>query len=159
MSTRSTIKIEGVGFAKIYKHLGGEPEYMLKWLEEFNQDFTKNRGVNDNEYKFAQCLRYAALNAGKYSLDGSLYTGWGVVKFNEGMDEDYEYILKTSGEVSYFRRNEKIAEITQSQFDSTGKNKMFDLAIIKNGEIIESVSCIDFDEAKQTAKNLNAKII
>ena len=100
MATRCSIKIEGIDFAKIYKHWDGYPEAMLKWLEEFNKDFTKKRG-DDPEYKFAQLLRSSSRDAEKYELDSSKYTGWGVIPYNEDYGVDYEYILHKNGNVTY----------------------------------------------------------
>ena len=57
MATRCTIKIEGVNYAKIYKHWDGYPDHMLDWLNEFNDGFNKKRGENP-EYKF--CLLYTS---------------------------------------------------------------------------------------------------
>ena len=100
MATRCTIKIEGVDYAKCYKHFDGYPEATLKWLEDFNKDFNKNRG-NDPEYKFAQLLRSSVRNAKKYDLDKSKYTGWGVISYNEYYGEEYEYTLHKDGSVTY----------------------------------------------------------
>lgn len=94
MSTRATIKIEGVTFAKVYKHWDGYPDATLEWLETFNKDFTKNRGV-DPEYKFAQLLRNSTL------LYGSPYTGWGVVPYDTNMGQEYVYLLRSDGTVTY----------------------------------------------------------
>ena len=52
MATRCTIKIEGVNYAKIYKHWDGYPEGMSRWLDEFNDNFNKERGHNP-EYKLS----------------------------------------------------------------------------------------------------------
>ena len=45
MATRCTIKIEGVEYAKIYKHWDGYPEANYIWLKEFNDRFNKERGM------------------------------------------------------------------------------------------------------------------
>ena len=100
MATRCTIKIEGVNYAKVYKHWDGYPDATLKWLEEFNNDFSKNRG-EDSIYKFAQLLRSSARDADKYELDASLHTGWGVVPIDEHWGEEFEYTLHKDGEVTY----------------------------------------------------------
>ena len=92
MATRSTIKVEGVNYAKIYKHYDSYPSEMMPWLEEFNKNFVKKRGI-DSEYKFAQVLRDSI------KIDNSEYTGWGVIPFNSNAGEDYEYILKNDGTV------------------------------------------------------------
>jgi hypothetical protein len=100
MATRSTIKIEGINYAKAYKHYDGNPGSMLPWLVKFNQDFAENRG-GDPEYKFAQLLRSSVRDAGAYDLDNSLHTGWGVVEGDRDCGEAYEYTLKKDGSVSY----------------------------------------------------------
>ena len=100
MATRSTIKIEGADFAKVYKHWDGYPDRMLPFLEKFNRDFADNRG-NDPEYKFAQLLRASVRLAREFRLDKSEYTGWGVVPINEHMGVMYEYTLHTDGSVTY----------------------------------------------------------
>lgn len=99
MATRSTIKIQGVKCCKVYKHWDGYPDAMLKWLQDFNLDFVKNRG-NDPEYKMAQLLRFSALKGSKYDLDPSLYTGWGIIPFRADYGQDYEYTLKADGTVT-----------------------------------------------------------
>ena len=96
MATRCTIKIDGINYAKIYKHWDGYPGGMLDWLNDFNDSFNKNRG-HDPEYKFAQCLRFAERNAGEYNLDCTEYTGWGVIPFNDTYGACYEYILTDKG--------------------------------------------------------------
>ena len=100
MATRCTIKIEGVDYAKVYKHWDGYPDATLKWLEEFNRNFTNNRG-DDPIYKFAQLLRSSARDAEKYNLDASLHTGWGVVGFDEHWGAEFEYTLHKDGSVTY----------------------------------------------------------
>ena len=98
MATRSTIKIEGIDFVKIYKHFDGYPSAMTKWLSEFNKLFVDNRG-DDPEYKIAQLLRFSSKYEDKYHLDDSEYSGWGLISFNSDAGEDYEYILKKDGSV------------------------------------------------------------
>lgn len=100
MAIRCTIKIEGIDYAKVYKHWDGYPDATLKWLKEFNEDFYKNRG-DDAEYKFAQLLRSSARDAEKYQLDASLHTGWGVVAFDDNWSEEFEYLLHKDGLVTY----------------------------------------------------------
>lgn len=102
MATRSTIKVEGINYAKVYKHWDGYPEATLPWLEQFNKEFTAQRG-NNPDYKFAQLLRSSARDAEQFKLDNSLHTGWGVVEYDADMGEEYEYTLKTDGEVTYER--------------------------------------------------------
>jgi hypothetical protein len=96
MATRCTIKIDGINYAKIYKHWDGYPDGMLDWLNEFNDSFNKNRG-HDPEYKFAQLLRFAQRKAKEFGLDNSRYTGWGVIPFNSTCWAEYEYILTENG--------------------------------------------------------------
>jgi hypothetical protein len=92
MATRCTIKIEGVDFAKIYKHYDGYPEGMEDWLNDFNSKFNKKRG-HDPNYKFAQLLRFSQREGEKFGLDMSETTGWGVVPFDAFCWEEYEYLL------------------------------------------------------------------
>lgn len=99
MATRCTIKIEGINYAKVYKHWDGYPDATLKWLEEFNRNFVSNRG-DDPEYKFAQLLRNSIRDCFIYNLDPSQYTGWGVVAYDEDK-QDYEYTLHKDGKVTY----------------------------------------------------------
>lgn len=96
MATIATIKIEGVEFAKVYKHWDGEPSGMLPWLEDFNQMFARERG-DDPTYKFAQLLRSST--DPKYGLDDSKITGYGVVQ--PGGSGEYEYTLHRDGSVTY----------------------------------------------------------
>lgn len=108
MATRATIKIEGIDFAKVYKHWDGYPEGMLPWLEDFNKSFTKNGG-DDPEHKFAQLLRSSADE--KYNLDSSKIRGYRVVPYDDNMGEEYEYFLHRDGEVTYlnlYEENEAI---------------------------------------------------
>lgn len=91
MSTNAIIKIEGIDLVEVYKHWDGYPEETLPWLEEFNKEFTKERG-DDPEYKFAQLLRSSV------SLGGNLFTGWGVVKSGK-WHYDFKYILNKDGSV------------------------------------------------------------
>lgn len=100
MSTRCTIKIEGINYAKAYKHWDGYPDATLKWLEEFNKNFTNNRG-DDPSYKFAQLLRSSVRHCSMFNLDPSQYTGWGVLEFDESCTEEFEYLLQKDGSVTY----------------------------------------------------------
>ena len=93
MATRSTIKIEGVDFAKIYKHSDGYPSAMKDWLNNFNNEFNKSRG-HDPDYKFAQLLRFSQREGKRWNLDMSKTTGWGIVPHDCDCGEEYEYILK-----------------------------------------------------------------
>ena len=99
MGTRSTIKIEGVDFAKVYKHWDGNPTATLPWLQAFNSKFNEERGA-DPEYKFAQLLRSSVSMQEAFELDSSTSTGWGVVPFGVNMGEEFEYTLKADGTVS-----------------------------------------------------------
>ena len=96
MATRACVKIEGVNFAKVYKHWDGYPEGMLGWLKTFNHRFAENRG-DDPQYKFAQLLR-SSTNP-EFELDKNEFTGYGVIPFDSNCGEEYEYILLTNGEV------------------------------------------------------------
>jgi len=100
MATRATIKIEGVKFAKVYKHWDGNPESTLPWLEQFNKEFIEERG-KDPEYQFAQLLRSSKKDEEEFNLDKNDYTGWGVVPYNEDCGEDFEYTLHSDGSVTY----------------------------------------------------------
>jgi hypothetical protein len=99
MSIRSTIKIQGIDYCKIYKHWDGEPASMRGWLTDFNAEFTQKRGI-DPEYKIAQCLRFAKKNEEIYDLDKNMQTGWGIVKFDADCGEVYEYTLLHDGTVT-----------------------------------------------------------
>lgn len=99
MGTKSLIRIEGIEYAQVYKHWDGHPDHMIPWLTAFNQDFTAERGI-DAAYKFAQLLRFAALNAEEYNLDKSKYTGWGLVDYNQEYDANYIFTLKHNGTVT-----------------------------------------------------------
>ena len=125
MATRCIIRVEGADYAAIYKHYDGYPEATLPWLEEFNQDFAKIRGV-DPAYKLAQILRASAFRYEEYKLGGEFrkmknpdvpvgasyddpdylittdertYTGWGVIGADWSMGEEFIYILKDDGTV------------------------------------------------------------
>jgi len=100
MGTRCLISVEGFCGAKIYKHYDGYPEATLPWLEKFNMDFTKNRGI-DPTYKFAQLLRDSVRSEKEFKLDQSKYTGWGVVHYSEDCGQEYEYVLKHDGSVNF----------------------------------------------------------
>ena len=99
MATRCVIKVEGINQVKVYKHWDGYPAATLDWLKDFNSDFVKVRGEEDNYYKFAQLLRSSQRDAEKYSLDPSIHTGWGVVPYDFDVWEEYEYTLLSNGEV------------------------------------------------------------
>ena len=100
MATRCTIKVEGIDLVKVYKHHDGYPEATLKWLQSFNEDFTKNRG-DDPEYKIAQLLRSSAFHAELFELGKSVHTGWGVIPRDSDAGEEFEYVLHKDGNVSF----------------------------------------------------------
>ena len=98
MATRCEIKVDGVDYAKVYKHWDGYPEATLPWLKSFNKSFAESRG-DDPQYKFAQLLRSSAFDCEKFDLDPSDTTGWGVVKFGDDCGTEYTYTLKADGSV------------------------------------------------------------
>ena len=98
MATRAEIIIEGVDFAKVYKHYDGYPEGTLPWLEKFHSEFIKASGA-DPEYEFAQLLRSSWYDAKEFELDDSKTTGWGVIPYNADCGADYVYILKKDGSI------------------------------------------------------------
>lgn len=107
MATRATIKIEGINFAKVYKHWDGYPGRMMQWLETFNKDFFDNRG-DDPGYKFAQLLRSSKQYEERLGLDPSNHTGWGsapfdsdMIPFDSDMGEEFEYTLHADGTVTF----------------------------------------------------------
>lgn len=103
MATRCMIKIEGIDFAKVYKHWDGYPEAMMDWLQKFNKEFTESRG-EDPQYKFAQLLRSSIVDYETYNEErrvNQLTLGWGVVGFDDEMWEEYTYTLHTDGSVTY----------------------------------------------------------
>ena len=100
MATRAIIKIQGIAFAQVYKHYDGYPEGTLQWLQEFNEDFVRGRGI-DGAYKLAQLLRSSATMAEEYGLDKSKYTGWGVEPLGTDCGQEYEYTLHKNGKVTY----------------------------------------------------------
>ena len=102
MSTNATIKVEGVNYAKVYKHWDGYPSATLQWLEDFNKTFEKLRG-DDPTYKFAQLLRSSSKDATKYGLGGNIDTGWGILEMDDYQGE-YEYTLHIDGSVTYKER-------------------------------------------------------
>ena len=99
MATRCSIIVEGIDSVKVYKHNDGYPEATLEWLQDFNQDFTKNRG-DDAEYKIAQLLRSSARDAKVYGLDPSKHTGWGILPIDNDAGEEFIYFLHADGSVT-----------------------------------------------------------
>ena len=51
------------------------------------------------------------------------------------------------------------AVIKKSMYDSTGENKMYDIAIYTGDEMTDSIICIDYMECTQTARNLGVTIL
>jgi hypothetical protein len=102
MATRATIKIEGIDFAKVYKHWDGYPKGILAFLEKFNTEFTEARG-DDPTYKFAQLLRATKRLEDEFNLDSSDVTGYGVIPFSAHASEQFEYTLNSDGSVSYIQ--------------------------------------------------------
>jgi hypothetical protein len=100
MATPAKIYVEGIDYAVLYKHFDGYPSKTLPWLEKFNKNFNENRG-DDPQYKFAQLLRSTVRDEySEYSLDDSLYTGWGVFP-PDRISGRYEYTLHKDGSVTY----------------------------------------------------------
>jgi hypothetical protein len=108
MSVNSCIVIDDAN-CKVYKHWNGYPEEMMGWLVDFHGDFLKSRGY-DPEYELAQLLRFAAINAEKYNLDPSMYTGWGVYSKDTEICVDYTYILERGGKVTCLDHKVNIIE-------------------------------------------------
>ena len=94
MGTRAIIFVEGAPHVAIYRHLDGGPDTLLPFLEEFNEDFEKER-PDDPEYKAAQLLRRS------YKEDVGLddYLGWGLVDPEEARQTKgvFFYVLKSDG--------------------------------------------------------------
>ena len=102
MGTRAMIKFEGSEIV-VYKHYDGYPEASYHWLYEFNAEFAKNRG-DDVNYKLAQLLRSSVVNAKKYNLDDSKFTGWGLHGNAAELSDawiEYTYTLHVDGTVSW----------------------------------------------------------
>jgi hypothetical protein len=100
MATRSVIKVEGLTNAQLYKHYDGYPGATLPWLEKFNTQFTQRRG-EDPSYKFAQLIRSTVFMKDEFNLDESTDTGWGVVGYSDNLGQEFEYLLKSDGTVTY----------------------------------------------------------
>jgi len=99
MSTNAIIEVEGIGYAKVYKHWDGDEESTLPWLTKFNKDFAASRG-DDPEYKMAQLLRSSARDAKEFNLDDSIHTGWGLVAFGDDFEGFITYTLHSDGTVT-----------------------------------------------------------
>ena len=100
MSTPAIISIEKFPHFHLYKHWDGMPSETLEWLEHFNKQFIKNRGISEfeNQYKAAQLVRSSVIMRDTFGLDSSRYTGWGIVT-DDNWYADYHYILKLDGAV------------------------------------------------------------
>lgn len=100
MATRAMVKIENYTLCAMYKHWGGSPENMLPFLEAFNKEFTKSRGIA-NENKMAQLLRATQRLGEKYKLDASIDCGYAIVSVDAHLNQEFEYLLKEDGTVTY----------------------------------------------------------
>ena len=100
MGTRAIIQVEGFTVCSLYKHYDGYPEATLAWLQAFNKKFAVEHG-NDLPYKFAQLVRSSAFDCEEFNLDGSKITGWGIYPYYTYAGQDFEYLLKADGTVSY----------------------------------------------------------
>lgn len=105
MGTPAIIIVEDFPHAKVYKHFDGYPDSTLPWLKSFNRAFSAMRR-DDPEYKFAQLLRSSARDAGRFNLDDSEYTGWGVLGSDTRVSACYTYILRKDGTVEWFEGSE-----------------------------------------------------
>lgn len=114
MGTHCTIKVENVNYCKLYKHYDGYQESTLPWLLDFNERFINHRG-KDPEYKMAQLVRDSLGSSNKFSLDPSLYTGWGIVDFNADVDPSYEYILQEDGSIYVYEFEFDVVSKTEIQ--------------------------------------------
>jgi len=96
MGTSAVIRVSDLDL-ELYKHFDGYPEATLEWLLDFNDDFSRNIG-HDPEFKMAQLVRSSALDAKKYNLDDSRYTGWGL-SIKDEFHGNYRYKLLDDGGV------------------------------------------------------------
>lgn len=103
MGTRSTIIIEGVNYAKIYKHWDGYPEATLAWLQAFNGGFDAKQKAAGNwyepEFKFAELLKDSVAKQEQFNL---CKTGWAVMPFDDDCWAEYVYTLKADGTVECY---------------------------------------------------------
>lgn len=99
MSTVATIKIEGLNFAKAYKHWDGDPDATYPWLKSFNETFAEQGGYGPDR-KLAQLLRDSKAREAEFRLDKSNFTGWRIVPFTANVGEEFEYTLHESGAVT-----------------------------------------------------------
>lgn len=99
MSTNACIIVEGISYAKVYKHWDGGVDNTLPWLTKFAEEFYNDRG-SDPQYMFAQLLRSSVRDADEFKLDDSKVTGWGIV--DRGATFEYNYIVHKNGKVSCY---------------------------------------------------------
>jgi len=101
MLNPTVVRINGFNTIEIYIHRVISQDLFLKWLNEFNSGFAKQRG-NDSSYKFAQLLRSSVFDADKFALDKNILYGWEVLKTNSADESyfDYLYVLNNDGTVS-----------------------------------------------------------
>lgn len=98
MNKKAIIRIQGIDIF-LYKNFNRYPEATFRWLNDFHKDFIKNR-KNSPNYELAQLLRNSVINADKYDLDRSKYTGWSIFDGDENdLDYTYRYILYSNGKV------------------------------------------------------------
>ena len=96
------IFIEGISYAKIYKHNNEfyTPERMREKLEAFNQEFTEERG-EEADYKFAQLIKQSNTIFKEDLKVEEKFEGWGVLQYEEFCNSSHRYILHLDGTVSY----------------------------------------------------------
>ena len=74
---------------------------MINYFNNINKNnieqiyFNNKLEFVDPEYKFAQLLRFSQREGDNYNLDMSKTTGWGVVKYEDDLGEEFEYTLTT----------------------------------------------------------------
>lgn len=107
MSTSAVIKVPGVNVF-LYKHFDGYPKATLPWLEAFNHEFTKRRGI-DPQYKMAQLVRSSVFMAAEFRLDKSCITGWGIV--DSSIMGEYIYILNDDGSVTWKKGDNGMVDV------------------------------------------------
>lgn len=119
MSTSALIFVDGTEIV-LYKHWDGYPKATLKWLQDFNKQFTTSRGEGkDPAYKAAQLIRSSAFECDHYKLDNSRDTGWGVYTVNDVDHFDgieWVYYLRPDGEVDLWAEGIQKASIEPPTF-------------------------------------------
>ena len=77
-----------------------------------------------------------------------------------GLDAIYNFLnmIVVSHDITK-SKDAMTAKISQSMFDKTGVNKRYDISIYKGGVLDDSVTCISYMEATQTAINLDATVL